>query len=244
MSTNKIKIIKKNYWLIEDIWLHLRQILVWNSVPLNRILFSSCLNFFIGKEVEISSLSAMPEILYTHLRQMISDNKPVGAQNSKYSTLICNFLGHLSIERELSRVISMQIHNNIKNKHLTSWYIAHLIGMKTFPFQSMLPESQDAILQADCRKMWHVTSLSVATGISWTVLPIVSMGKPKTSSVIRSVEGSPWRLTIRTVPVQQISRLSAKGDLKSCFRWGQAGQTSSAQPAWELIRSWWAAYCI
>lgn len=38
------------------------------------------------------------------------------------------------------------------------------------------------------------------------VLPIVSMGKPKTSSV----DGTPWRLTIWTVSVQQISRLYAK----------------------------------
>lgn len=57
------------------------------------------------------------------------------------------------------------------------------------------------------------------------VLPIVSMGKPKTSSV----DGTPWRLTIWTVSVQQISRLYVKEDFKSWFRLGQACQTCSPQ---------------
>lgn len=55
------------------------------------------------------------------------------------------------------------------------------------------------------------------------VLPIVSMGKPKTSSV----DGTPWRLTIWTVSVQQISRFYGKEDFKSWFRLRQACQTCS-----------------
>lgn len=75
--------------------------------------FFECLNFLIREEVEISGLSAMPEIHTFVAKDTVSDNKPVCPQNFKYSTLICNFLGHLQVEIGFSIVINMQVHISI-----------------------------------------------------------------------------------------------------------------------------------
>lgn len=106
----------------------------------------------------------------------------------------------------------------------------------------MLPERQHAVLQADCYKRRHVTPSSAATAAAFTAVPIVSMGNPKSSSVISSVDGRPWRLTIRTVPVQQISRPPAERCLTRRFMIGQAAQTCGARPVGRPIRGLFAAH--
>lgn len=87
---------------------------------------------------------------------------PVGSQNSEDSTLVCNFLRYLQKERtryescgERFMHPRPRVRQNILNLH-------HLIGAKAPSLQSVLPESQHAVLQANCNTRGGKKTKSIA----------------------------------------------------------------------------------
>lgn len=80
--------------------------------------------------------------------------------------------------------------------------------METLPFESVLPEGQDAVLQADYYNGFqsikcHEGTLGVIhSRIYFCFVPRVSMGKPKSNSAANSFDGSPLKVTIFTVSAQ------------------------------------------
>lgn len=90
-------------------------------------------------------------------------------------------------------------------------------------------------------QLWVViSSLALVMWFFWVFfLPRVSMGKPKTISAVSSFDGSPWRVTILTVSVNEASQSRTKKTL-----WVRAGWRCVARVVDDGVTGFWKGLCL